>query len=146
MWSTGSRVRRLSSCGSQAYLPCGMWDLPGPGIEPVSPTLAGRFLSTGPPRKSNEHNIAWSVNSIKTETRDFSSPSALHIYTYVHFPGQAIGREKSTTKEEWEFAQGGQAVLIKNYFGSWRLLCHHCPWVAWGLGREIVETDKRKLL
>ena len=28
-----------------------MWDLPGPGIEPVSPALAGRFLSTAPPGK-----------------------------------------------------------------------------------------------
>ena len=26
----------------------GMWDLPGPGIEPVSPALAGRLLTTGP--------------------------------------------------------------------------------------------------
>ena len=26
-----------------------MWDLPGSGIEPVSPALAGRFVSTGPP-------------------------------------------------------------------------------------------------
>ena len=42
---------RLSSCGSRAYLLRGMWDLPGPGIEPVSPTLAGRFLSTVPPGK-----------------------------------------------------------------------------------------------
>ena len=29
----------------------GMWDLPGPGLEPVSPTLAGRFLTTAPPGK-----------------------------------------------------------------------------------------------
>ena len=29
-----------------------MWDLPGPGIEPVSPTLAGRFLTTASPGKS----------------------------------------------------------------------------------------------
>ena len=28
-----------------------MWDLPGPGIEPVSLALAGRFLTTGPPWK-----------------------------------------------------------------------------------------------
>ena len=27
-------------------------DLPGPGIEPLSPILAGRFLTTGPPGKS----------------------------------------------------------------------------------------------
>ena len=29
-----------------------MWDLPGPGIEPESPALAGGFLTTGPPGKS----------------------------------------------------------------------------------------------
>ena len=29
-----------------------MWDLPGPGLEPVSPALAGRFLITVPPAKS----------------------------------------------------------------------------------------------
>ena len=26
-----------------------MWNLPGPGIEPVFPALAGGFLTTGPP-------------------------------------------------------------------------------------------------
>ena len=29
-----------------------MWDLPGPRIEPVSPALAGRFLTTRAPGKS----------------------------------------------------------------------------------------------
>ena len=29
----------------------GMWDLPGPGLEPVSPALAGGFLTTAPPGK-----------------------------------------------------------------------------------------------
>ena len=52
--SCGSRAleRRLSSCGARAQLLCGMWDLPGPGIEAVSPALAGRFLTTAPPGKS----------------------------------------------------------------------------------------------
>ena len=45
------QTRRLSSCGSQAQLLRGMWDLPGPGLEPVSPALAGRFLTTAPPGK-----------------------------------------------------------------------------------------------
>ena len=31
-----------------------MWDLPGPGIEPVSPALAGGFLTTAPPGKSRQ--------------------------------------------------------------------------------------------
>ena len=43
---------RLSSCCSQAYLLHGMWDLPGPGLKPMSPALAGGFLTTAPPEKS----------------------------------------------------------------------------------------------
>ena len=43
---------RLSSCGAQAYLLRGMWDLPGPGLEPGSPALAGGFLTTVPPGKT----------------------------------------------------------------------------------------------
>ena len=35
--------RRLSSCGTWAQLLRGMWDLPGPGLEPLSPALAGGF-------------------------------------------------------------------------------------------------------
>ena len=31
-----------------------MWDLPGPGLEPVSPALAGGFLTTAPPGEAPE--------------------------------------------------------------------------------------------
>ena len=31
-----------------------MWDLPGPGIEPVYPALAGGFPTTAPPGKSQQ--------------------------------------------------------------------------------------------
>ena len=41
----------LSSCGTRGYLLLGMWNLLGPRIEPVSPALAGRFLSTVPAGK-----------------------------------------------------------------------------------------------
>ena len=43
--------RRLSNCGSRAQLLRGMWDLPRPGLEPVSPALAGGFSTTVPPGK-----------------------------------------------------------------------------------------------
>ena len=45
------QTRRLSNCGSQAQSLRGMWDLPRPGLEPVSPALAGRFSTTAPPGK-----------------------------------------------------------------------------------------------
>ena len=64
--SCGSRAleHRLSSCGSRAYLPCGMWDLPGPGLEPVSPALAGGFLTTAPLGKSL-HEALYGENYFK---------------------------------------------------------------------------------
>ena len=40
------QTRRLSNCSSRAQLLCGMWDLPRPGLEPMSPALAGRFSTT----------------------------------------------------------------------------------------------------
>ena len=54
LWIAG-----FSSCGTQTQqlwrtglVVRGMWDLPGPGLEPVSPALAGGFLTTAPPGKS----------------------------------------------------------------------------------------------
>ena len=45
----------LSSCGSRVLEhrlnSCGPRDLPGPGITPMSPALAGRFCTTEPPEK-----------------------------------------------------------------------------------------------
>ena len=41
----------LNSWGTQALLLQGMRDLPGPDIESVSPALAGRLLTTEPPKK-----------------------------------------------------------------------------------------------
>ena len=49
------QTRRLSNCGSRAWLLRGMWDLPRPGIEPVSPALAGRFSTTAPPGKPQDY-------------------------------------------------------------------------------------------
>ena len=42
------QTRRLSNCGSRAQLLHGMWDLPRPGLEPVSRALAGRLPTTAP--------------------------------------------------------------------------------------------------
>ena len=42
---------RLSNRSSQAQLLHGMWDPPGPRLEPVSPALAGGLPTTAPPGK-----------------------------------------------------------------------------------------------
>lgn len=42
----GLQARGLSSCGAWPWLLRGVWDLPGPGVEPLFPALAWR--TTGP--------------------------------------------------------------------------------------------------
>ena len=42
----------LTTCGAWASLIRGIWNLSRPGIQPMSPALAGRFLSIAPPQKS----------------------------------------------------------------------------------------------
>ena len=37
---------RLGGCGTSVSVPHSMRNLPGPGIEPMSPAVAGRFLTT----------------------------------------------------------------------------------------------------
>ena len=50
---------RLRRCGSRAQLLRGMWDLPRPGLEPVSPALAGGLSTTAPPGKPDHFDFNW---------------------------------------------------------------------------------------
>ena len=68
--STGSRACGPSSCGSWACLPRGVWNLPGPGIEPVSPAFAGGFSNVEPPGKSSSSLF---VPYLVTLAGDFTS-------------------------------------------------------------------------
>ena len=74
LWSSSS-----SSCGSWAYFLQAMWDLPGPGIEPMSPALAGGFFT------SESLGKPYSGNFYTTETgkiRTFGSGSG-NIVKYL---------------------------------------------------------------
>ena len=55
------QTRRLSNCGSRAQLLQIMLDLPRPGLEPVSPALAGRFSTTAPPGKPQSFSLMFST-------------------------------------------------------------------------------------
>ena len=48
-------------------MPCDVWSLPRPGIEPVSPALAGRFLTTGPPGKSQPATLMHTFFVVKSK-------------------------------------------------------------------------------
>ena len=67
------QTRRLSNCGSQAQPLRGMWDLPRPGLEPVSPALAGGFSTTAPPGKPQGFFFNNSTNGLYKFSRTWYS-------------------------------------------------------------------------
>ena len=76
--------RRLSNCGSRAQLLRGTWDLPRPGLEPVSPALAGRLSTTAPPGKP----LIWFLGLKYLEL--------LHeLWTEIEFADSFFSRQKN---------------------------------------------------
>ena len=100
------QTRRLSNCGSRAHSLRGIWDPPGPGLEPMSPALAGRLSTTAPPGKPHrgllihaDTIIIFGANPfllVDLETARFASLPAMHIsesstpsagHSWIHHPG-----------------------------------------------------------
>ena len=80
------QTRRLSNCGSRAQLLGGMWDLPRPGLERVSPALAGRFSTTAPPGKPGEI-LNWGMLPLQQPpTWSKLSLSLLFPFIFPHSP------------------------------------------------------------
>ena len=93
------QMRRLSSCGSRAHLLRGMWDLPGPGLEPVSPALAGRFSTTAPPGKPPSKlfiQVQRSIHIISVQFNEFTQSEHTHITnTHIKKPNREAPRSSA---------------------------------------------------
>ena len=79
------QTRRLSNCGSRAQLLRSMWDLPRPGLKPVSSALAGGFLTTAPSGKPNSHSLCTFFSVCFISTLVFSIPSPLKLSIVASF-------------------------------------------------------------
>ena len=80
--SAGSRHMGFNSCGPQAQLVHGIWDLPRPGIEPIP--LADGFLSTIPPGKSY-------ISFLMLKNREAVQDSGLNVNSGVGELGSSSG-------------------------------------------------------
>ena len=56
-WALGHSGSR--TCGTGTWLLLHQWNLPRSGTEPVSPTVADRLVTTGPPGKSYFYLKLW---------------------------------------------------------------------------------------
>ena len=85
------QTRRLSSCGSRAQPLRGMWDLPRPGLEPVSPALAGRLSTTVPPAKPYHYFLLFKLCWLWPLRASclFSMPSSFLLCGTTDTPGSS---------------------------------------------------------
>ena len=76
--SCGSRApeHRLNSC----KLLHGMWDPPGPGVRPESPTLAGGVLTTEPPGKPRHHYFVKAILRFLRASDHWASMKSRHLF------------------------------------------------------------------
>ena len=58
-----------------------MWYLPGPGIEPVSPALAGRFFTMGPPGEP----VPMLSGKVTGGTSEYTHTSWVYIWVHSYF-------------------------------------------------------------
>ena len=105
------QTRRLSSCGSRAQSLRGMWDLPRPGLEPVSPASAGRFSTTAPPGKPSNKNFfkkSLSLRQMATTSFPISQEPMRPLQQFValEHPQQFL-RSGTESREEVRVSLGG---------------------------------------
>ena len=74
-----------------------MWDLPGSGIEPVSPALAGGFFATEPPGKPSQ-SFSLSLFFFKLEAFYF----VLGYCQLTGFPGGSAVKNLPAVQEPQE--------------------------------------------
>ena len=86
LWSAVSRacgLQQLHFQGSavvphELNCPQGMWDIPGPGIKPMSPELAGRFSTTEP------QCYSFLLSSKRFTFLLFTLKSLIHLDIYIY--------------------------------------------------------------
>ena len=74
-----------------------MWDLPGPGIEPVSPSLASGFLTTAPPGKSLNQLYLNNIIFLKKQFQESDGGKMIEeSWRYVSLPVKVVKLDQSS--------------------------------------------------
>ena len=95
VWVLGSMG--FSSCGTWAYLPRGMWDLPEPGIKLLSPALPDRLLVAVPSRKFHFDRLFAYFNSLIVGT-SISSENFTPFYTRRKCDSLKLSKNRNSFK------------------------------------------------
>ena len=81
----------------------GMWDLPATALEPVSPALAGGFLTTAPPGEPSFQNIMSQATLVRWGVAASGSASGAHRF-YSQLPARTQLHDTSNCRGVWEIS------------------------------------------
>ena len=120
------QTRRLTSCGSRAQLLRGMWDLPRPGLEPVSPALAGRFSTTAPPGKPSSIFLIVCFSNAQALFRLYKNIiqsrwcwNSLNFFIFLLGSGASIHSDLTTYLLPWTRNEGFYRIFFFFSLFSW---------------------------
>ena len=114
-----------------------MWDLPWPGLEPVSPALASGFLSTAPPGKSlNVHCKKPLSSDSNSSCHDGGKFSLSHLWAFL---SSSLGVLRNSAKHSgralWSSVHIGH--FLKDLLQSWQPPhCSSSLSASWSPGTE----------
>ena len=123
---------RLSRCSAWAWLPCGMWGLPEPEIEPRSLALAGRFLTTRSPRESF-------INMIFGYYMIFHIKKQRHYFTNKGLSGQGYG---FSSGHVWMWELDYKESWVPKNWCFWTVVLEktlESPWTARRSNQSILK-------
>ena len=115
--------------------------VPQPGIKPASPALQGRFLTTGPPRKSHE----WCLYLLTDITKWYFQISPLFQLVSASLVAQTVTR-LPTMRETWFQSLGREGLLEKEMATHSSILAWKIPWTGEpGRPQSIVAKTQTRL-
>ena len=95
----------LFGCGTRAWLPRSLWNLPGPDIEPMSQVPAGSFLTAGPPGKSS-NNVIHRPVIVVTEKELWTCGWISACYLQPPARQPRLYQDEGRAGNGWVFSQG----------------------------------------
>ena len=99
-----------------------MWDLPGPGLEPVSPALAGRLSTTAPPGKPSFLAHVTVLCRLGEGREDSASPGDSGT-SFFHLVAPPSSRPSESFPFSWKLHEEQTWRIVQGFFYDYIRVC-----------------------
>ena len=106
-----------------------MWDLPRPGIEPMSLVLQSRLLTRRTTREVHHHAFYWNILNLKRGTMTYHLAK---VIGHCGLPAWLSGKESTSQCRRWKKREfdpwAGKIALEKEMATHSSILTRRIPW------------------